>query len=77
MADAAYASKFSVGGSANVCDMLVNSNSSGCRIRELNSFLLQKYSSAYIGQWCPNGLDGKNQEVECHQQKTDWKLNDV
>ena len=30
-----------------------------------------------LGQWCPNGLDDNNQEVECHQQKTDWRLSDV
>ena len=56
---------------------VTNSDRSGCRLRELNSFLLQKYSSAYIGQWCPNGLDGKNQGVECHQQKIDQRLNGV
>ena len=39
--------------------------------------LLQKCNSAYIGQWCPNGLDGKNQEVECHQQKIAWGLSEV
>ena len=31
----------------------------------------------YVGQWCPNNLDGKNQEVECHQQKINWRLSDV
>ena len=39
--------------------------------------LLRKCNSAYVGQWCPNGLDGKNQEVECHQQKIDLRLSDV
>ena len=42
-----------------------------------STILLQKCNSAYMGQRYPNSLDGKKQEVKCHQQKIDWRLSDV
>ena len=42
-----------------------------------STILLQKSNSAYVGQWCPHGLDGKSEEVECRQPKIDWRLTDA
>ena len=55
---------------------LVLSSFSFSLLQSIHDFT-SECNSAYIGQWCPNGLDGKNQEVEYRQQKIDWRLSDV